>query len=325
MDTMITIAWQVVTMFLLAAVGYWMYRSGKISGEGSKTLGNILIYLSLPCVIIDSFLVERTGVRMTGLLVSALASAAVLALSMGISRLMLGRHAIDNFAASFSNPGFFGVPLIAASFEPGAVFYIAPFIAILNLLQWTYGVSLLKKSDEKGLLPPERQRDAACGEGTGRAMAELLRRLVKAPFMIAILIGLFFFLTALPMPEAVDRCIGYIAGVNTPLAMFTIGIYMAQTDVRKLFTKPQLYRVALVRMVAIPLASMMLLSLLPYSMRIVKFTVLIAAACPVGSNVAVYAQLHNKDFGYAVETVVISTLLSLLTMPLLVGAAGYIW
>lgn len=317
METVLTILLQVVTMLLLAAVGYLMFRAGKISAEGSKSMGNLLIFLSLPCVIINSFLVERTPERLAGILVSTALALVVLCASMAISRLVLGRHAIDNFAGSFANPAFFGVPLITAAIGSGGVFYIAPFIAFLNLLQWTYGVSLLENSDTSGLLVTKKQT----AQPLARQAAALVKKLVKAPFMIAIAVGMFFFLTQIPMPSVVGKCISSIAGLNTPIAMFSIGIYMAQTDILKMFAKPRLYLVSLVRLVLIPAAAAALLYLLPASMNDLKLAVLIAAACPVGSNVAVYAQLHNRDFAYAVETVVISTLLSIITLPLVVGVA----
>lgn len=321
MDTVIAILWQVVTMFLLAGVGYAMFKAGKISSEGSKALGNILIFLSLPCVIINSFLTECTPEKLTGLAVSALMAAAVLGISMLVSRLVLGRNAIDNFAGSFANPAFFGAPLITAAIGAGGIFYIAAFIAFLNLLQWTYGVSLLKASDENGMLPAKRQKKTGSGSLLSAAGA-LLLKLLKAPFMIAILVGLFFFLTQLPMPAFIHKCITNISGLNTPLAKFAIGIYTAQTDLLKMFTKPRLYLVSLVRMVIIPVVALALLAPLPAAMNDLKLAVLIAAACPVGSNVAVYAQLHNRDYGYAVETVVISTLLSIITLPAVVAVAG---
>lgn len=324
MDTMLTILWQVVTMILLAAVGYVMFRTGKISQEGSKSMGNLLIFLSLPCVIINSFLVERTPERITGFFVSALMAVLVLVLSMIISRVILGRHAIDNFAGSFANPGFFGVPLIVASVGQGGVFYIAAFIAFLNLLQWTYGVSLLENSDENGMLVKKEAKQSGSG-ASGKSFTALLKRFLTAPFMIAILIGIFFFLTGIPMPTVLAKSVSYIAGLNTPIAMFAIGVYMAQTDILKMFAKPRLYLVSLVRMIIIPAVAIALLCVLPASMNEMKLAVLIAAACPVGSNVAVYAQLHNKDFAYAVETVVISTLLSIVTLPLVCGIAGILF
>lgn len=250
MALVLTVLRQIITMVLLAGVGYIMFKCKKISVDGSKALGNILIYLSLPCVIINSFLVERTAQRVSELCISIVISAVILGLSMGISRLALGRHAIDNFSGSFSNPGFFGAPLIIAAIGSGGVFYIAPFIAMLNMLQWTYGVSLLENSDNDGMLVRgSGKRESSAGA--------LLQRLLKAPFMIAIVIGLFFFLSGLEMPAILKNCVTTIGRLNTPIAMFTIGIYMAQTDLLKMVTRRRLYRLSAVRLVLIPAAALL--------------------------------------------------------------------
>ena len=92
-----------------------------------------------------------------------------------------------------------------------------------------------------------------------------------------------------------------------------------------MFGKPRLYLVSVVRMIACPLAAMLLLGLVPDTLIELKIAILIASACPVGSNVAVYAQLHDADYSYAVETVVISVLLSILTVPAIAGLANAIW
>ncbi|MCR5467598.1 MAG: AEC family transporter, partial [Lachnospiraceae bacterium] len=119
--------------------------------------------------------------------------------------------------------------------------------------------------------------------------------------------------------------INFIANLNAPLAMFTIGIYLAQTDMLKLFVKPRLYLVTFVRMVLTPVIMMLALIMVPNDLFELKMTMLIVAACPVGSNVAVYAQLHDSDYPYAVETVVVSTLSSIITIPVLVALATLIW
>ena len=296
---------QILQMFLLAGLGYALFKTKKISQEGSKALGNILIYLALPAVIINGFLVERTAERVTGILVSAAVAAVLLILSILIARAFFKKDAIAAFSGAFSNPGFFGIPLIIASVGQEAVFYVACFIAFLNIGQWTYGVSIL----------------------TGQPIRQgfQLKKLIKAPFIIAILIGLALFIIQLPLPAVVSGTLSAVAGLNTPLAMFTVGIYLAQTDLIGMLKKKSVYMVSAVRLVIIPLVSLALLALLPQSLHDMKLALLLAIACPVGSNVAVYAQLHGKDYPYAVETVVISTLLSILTIPSIVAIASVIW
>lgn len=296
---------QMLQMFLLAGIGFLLYKGGKISLEGSKTLGNILIYASLPAVIVNGFLVERTPEHVQGILWSAAGALVLLLCSILISHFVFRKDPVGAFAGAFSNPGFFGVPLMIATVGQGAVFYAASFIAFLNIGQWTYGVSRL----------------------TGQPLAQglKLKKLMQAPFVIAILVGLLLFATRLQLPEILRSCVTTLAGLNTPLAMFTVGVYLAQTDFRKMFLKKELYLISAVRLLVIPAVSVLLLALLPAEMRQMKTVLLLAISCPVGSNVAVYAQLHGKDYGYAVQTVILSTLLSILTIPLVASLSGLIW
>ena len=301
----LVLAKQILEMFLLAGVGYLLFKAGKISGEGSRTLGNILIYVSLPAVIINGFLVERTPEHVSGILLSMAGALALILVSVLISHFIFRSNPIGAFAAAFSNPGFFGIPLVIASLGREYVFYAACFIAFLNIGQWTYGVSRLTGQ-------PLRQGFA-------------LKKLIRAPFVIAITVGLVLFATQLPLPGILKDGLSAAAGLNTPLAMFTVGIYLAQTDLKKMLKDRSLYAVSAVRLLLIPLAALGILSLFPANLNGMKTVLLIAAACPVGSNVAVYAQLHGKDYPYAVETVVISTAFSLATIPLTVWVSSMIW
>ncbi|MBQ6174476.1 MAG: AEC family transporter [Clostridia bacterium] len=307
METVLILVQQILQMFILAGLGFLLFKGKKISLESSKALGNILIYLALPSVIIKGFLVERDAAHMLGILYSGLGAAVLLLLSILISRWLFGKDAIAAFASSFANPGFFGIPLIIASAaeKEGAVFYVACFVAFLNIGQWTYGVSILN------------------GQPIRQGLS--LKKLIRAPFIIAILIGLTLFFTQPALPKMITDCLSTVAALNTPLAMFTVGVYLAQVDVLAMFRRKALYAVAFSRLLLIPMISLLLLTLLPKDLLSMKTALLIASACPVGVNVAVYAQLHGKDYAYAVETVVISTLLSVVTIPAVVWLSSVLW
>ncbi len=295
-----SIFFQICTMFLLAFCGFCMYKAGKITDEGSKTIGNILIYLALPCVIMKSFFREKTGQEALFLLVAAVLSFLALCISTFVSRIVFRKDKIATFAGAYSNPGFFGVPIITASLGAEAVFFDAPFIAFLNMFQWTYGAALLK--------------------GGEKIEKITLKKIITAPFFIAILIGLFFYLTGLQLPSFVLNSVSHIADLNTPLAMFTTGIYLAQSNFLEIIKKPVLYIVSAVRLILVPCIIMLVLALIPgsFASYTMKMAILIASACPVGSNVAVYAHLYNADKGYAAETVVMSTIFSIVTIPFVI-------
>lgn len=297
MSTALTLVSQTFIMFLLAGIGYLMFRCGKVTLEGSKTIGNILIYLVLPCVIVNSFLVERTREHLIGLGLSAVLALVILLLSILVSRFFFQNDPIAAFGGAFSNPGFFGVPLIIASLSESAVFYIAAFIGFLNLLQWSYGVAIMTG---------ERGRISA-------------KSLVTAPFFISIAVGMLLFLTQLPIPGIAGKMLSYLTGLNTPLSMFTVGVYLAQTNLAAMFRRKSVYLVCLVRLVILPAIALAILFFVPDTYLEMKLAILIASGCPVGSNIAVYAQLHDRDYPYAVQTVVVSTLFSIVTIPAVVG------
>ncbi len=303
MSIIILLLKRLVVMFLFMGIGAILYRKKFISDEGSKSLGNLLIRLVLPCVIINAFLVERTAERVTALLISIAVSVVLLTISILISRVLFGKDPVRHFASAFSNPGFFGIPLIAAVLSGDAVFYVAPFIACLNILQWTYGVATLK--EEKIRID--------------------LKNMICSPFIISFLIGLALFFTGLLLPDIVTDVISSSAGLNTPVAMLVSGVYLAKVNLKHMLTSQKLYMLTITRLCLIPVVSALILCLLPGQFYELKLCLLIASACPVGSNVAVYAQLHNKDYVYAVETVVLSTLFSIVTIPVLLFLFQTVW
>lgn len=106
--------------------------------------------------------------------------------------------------------------------------------------------------------------------------------------------------------------------------MIVLGVYLAQIPLKSIFMDKTAYKCSLVRLLIIPVLTILLMMVFPTKYLTVKLTVLIAAAAPAGSNVAVFAQLYGKDYTAAVKEVCLSTLLCILTMPVVIGVANYI-
>lgn len=135
---------QNVIMFLYLFTGYALYRKKVITAHGSGEIGKLLLYVIMPAAIIKSYIKEFSGEMFSGFLVSFLAALGALLLSMLVSTLVFrNRSAIRRFGAAFSNAGFIGIPLVQMTLGEEAVFYVASFVAILNILQWTYGVFIM--------------------------------------------------------------------------------------------------------------------------------------------------------------------------------------
>jgi len=291
---------QIAIMALLVLVGIYLSRRGFLSEQGTKDLGAILIRVIIPVVIVKSFITPFSAQRLQQLGLSFLLALLSYVLAMAISWLVFGkRRRIENFAASFCNAGFIGIPLAQAVIGEDGVFFIASSIALLNLFQWTYGVYIMTDN-----------RDAIS-----------VKTIVKNPVVIAIVIGLLLFLTRLPVPSVVVNTLGYIAGMNTPVAMILLGTYMARLPIRQILLEKRAYLCVLLRLAVIPLVTLLVFRLLPVGEREVLLTVFLAAATPVGANICVFAQQNNCDYELSVVTVCLSTLLSAVTVPLLVSAA----
>lgn len=295
MATVFIVLRQSIIMFVYMAIGGLLFQKGLITKEGSKSLANLLLYVVLPCVVVKSFCVARTPERVSGLLVSFLAALGILLLAMAVSHLLFQKNPIDDFGAAFSNAGFMGFPLVAAVQGSEAIFYAAGFVALLNALQWTYGQSLIS------------------GDPSYRSPKAIL----KNPLVLSLLLGILIFCFELPVPAIASDLLAALAALNAPLAMVILGVYLAQTDPKTLFNDPHLYVVAAARLVLIPLLTILVLKLLPAQYAAIATTLVIVAAAPIGSNVAVYAQKLGKDYAYAVRGVCLSTLLSAITIPLL--------
>ena len=302
METAMIIFRQTIVMFLYMFAGYFLFKSEKMTIRGSRDIANLLLWLVIPTVLVNSFCVERSAAKILEFLESALAGAIALLIAMAIAAVIFRKSPIDNFGTAFSNAGFIGIPLVQAALGSEAVFWIVGIIAMLNMLQWTYGVRVM----------------------TGEKSASGLKNILVNPILIGIVIGLTLFLTGAGghLPGVIQTTLSGISAVNAPLAMIVLGSYLAQSDIRKMLTSPHLYWVSAVRLIIIPLVTLAVFCLLPMRQDIL-LAIFISASAPIGANVAVYAQLHDKDYPYACQTVALSTLLSIITLPLILVLAGH--
>ena len=290
---------QIAIMALLMAVGIYLSRKGFLSPQGTKDLGAILLRIIIPCVIVKSYITTYSRERLLELALSAGLALVAFILAMGIAYLVYGkRRRIENFASAFCNAGFIGIPLAQAVIGDEGVFYMAASVALLNLFQWTYGVYIM----------------------TDRRDSISAKTIVKNPVVIAIVIGIALFLSRLPVPGILTSTLGYIAGMNTPVAMILMGTYMAKLPWRKLLDK-RAYGCVLFRLVIIPAVVLLVFWALPISNQNVALAAYLAAATPVGANICVFAQQYDCDYEFSVVTVCLSTVLSIVTVPLMVSLA----
>ena len=292
---------QIAIMFLILFCGWALCKRGLIDPDGARGLSNVLLYLVVPCVVMRSYITEFSWERLRDLGLSAVLAVIALALAFLVSHLVYGTHdRTRNFASAFCNAGFIGIPLAQAAFGEEAVFYIAAFTTLLNLLQWTYGVWVM----------------------TGERKFMAAKNVLTNPVTIALAVGLVLFCTGLTPPAVVTRAMDAVAALNSPLAMLVLGTSLAQADLKQVFTEPGLYRMSLVRLVLAPALTLAVFWLLPVGSPTLRLVTLIAACTPSGTMSVIFAQKFGCDAPLASRAVCLSTLLCILTVPLIMALAG---
>lgn len=281
-------------MAIYCLIGFCLHKKKLVSKEGCRAFSKLLLYVILPCVIINSFLREATPDVTKALVICIAVSALLLVLSMLISKLAFSKDAVAMFSASFSNAGFMGIPLITLAYGSEIVLYIAPFVALLNILQWIYGQNLLLGKKQSSL------RDVACN-----------------PLVLAFAAGLLLYALPVSLPELLQKPIAALSACNAPIAMIILGYYLAEIPLRQLALAADAWKVSAVRLLVVPVLSVLVLAWLPGLSAPVKTALIIAASAPVGINVAIYAELLGKDYLRAVAMICSSSVLCLLTLPLI--------
>ena len=279
---------QTIIMFALMLLGL-------ITEQGSRDLSNVLLYAVIPCVILRSYMSEFSTEKLRAMGLSALIAVIAFAASIAVAYLTCGtRHRIENFAVAFGNAGFIGIPLVTAVFGPEAAFYVVSFSTFANLLQWTYGIVII----------------------SGKKETMNLRMVFVNPVFISMVIGIALFVLQPTLPTVVTGTIGYIADGNTVLAMIILGYYLSKVQLRGLFADARLYLFSALRLLVVPAVTILVFLPFPFARGEITLITLIAAATPIASSTAIFAQKFDQDYRRAVSYVCLSTFLSVATLPL---------
>lgn len=286
---------QTIIMFALMLLGLLLSRRGMITEQGSRDLSNVLLYAVIPCVILRSYMSEFSMEKLRAMGLSALIAIIAFAASIAVAYLTCGtRHRIENFAVAFGNAGFIGIPLVTAVFGPEAAFYVVSFSTFANLLQWTYGIVII----------------------SGKKETMNLRMVFVNPVFISMVIGIALFVLQPTLPTVVTGTIGYIADGNTVLAMIILGYYLSKVQLRGLFADVRLYLFSALRLLVVPAVTILVFLPFPFARGEITLITLIAAATPIASSTAIFAQKFDQDYRRAVSYVCLSTILSVATLPL---------
>lgn len=291
-----TLIGQILVMFALMMVGVFLRKAQLISQTTVQDFGGILVRVILPVVIVRSFLVESTPAIRLEMILAGVLSCAAMAVAMVLSSLCFSpQYPAEKFAAFVCNAGFIGIPLVKAALGDEMVLYVGLLIGINNLAMWTYGVFALT-GDCRNIRP---------------------KKVFLGPGVQSIVIGLVLFFTGIPLPTFVLQTMDHISALSTPVAMLLLGAYLAKTNLAASLRRPILIKCVLCRLLLMPLATLAVFAMIPWGSDALKTALLIAVATPVGSNVVVFSSHYCEDHETATQAICLSTLLCLVTLPMI--------
>ena len=294
-DVVVLLIQQVVVMFLLMIVGFIIYKIGMIDQKGVSQLTSVVLYVATPATIINSFFAEYDvqilfkGIWCAGLGIVMLVINLLLTFTIFRKMSDLGK-----FGIIVSNVGFLGIPLVQMVLGQQAVFYMTMIVAVQTIVTFTYGIYLI--SHDRSLIS--------------------LKKVVTNPPIVAVVLGLLIYCLRIPVPAVVQRTVSMIGACNAPLAMMMIGTYLGDADFRKVIAEKETSVILFGRLLLAPALALLVFRMMPEALQDVSAVAMIAASTPVAGALAMFSQKYGGNYAYGAGIVSISTLLSLITMPL---------
>ncbi len=284
-------------IFLLVAIGYLLSKLGMLVLVTRKQLTDLVIYVILPCNIVESFQVDLTHDLLISagiVLVLGFAAQGLYALlNLFLYRRFDARRQINlKYGTICSNAGFMGLPLSLSIFGPTGLMYASVALLPIRLFMWSAGLSLYTSTTKK----------------------QVLKTLATHPCIIAVFVGFALMLSGLQLPAFLNDTIDSLGNCCTALSMVVIGAILSDVDPRTVLEPAVLYYVV-IRLIAIPAFLFGVLWLLKVD-ALVTGIIVILSAMPAGSTTAMLAQKYDQDPEFASKMVFLSTLASLITLPL---------
>lgn len=294
-----------ITLFVIVVVGYAAGKLGYMGGDFDRKLSSLVINWTCPALILSSSMTGDLPDRqyiLPLLGISVLTYVVLTALAWGFSRLLTKRiehRGILSFAMVFGNVGFMGYPVVASIFGHQAVFYAAVLNVVNTFAVFTIGTVMITGGEG-----PNRQRFNK-------------KVLYSTPMLSAYLSMLIVALGIDNIPGYVSQPLTMIGNITVPAALLIIGSSMSQLPLRALLGTPVVYATTLLRLAVLPLGVHFLCRALGFDPFVTNINTVVIAM-PVATYGTILCLKYGRDTTLIAELTFITTLLSMLTIPLLV-------
>ena len=292
---------QVGILFIIMVIGFTAGRTGIIDGVGSKKLAAVMLYVTSPMMVLKAFFIEFSTERLVNILWVMVMGFLMFILAIFLSKFIYGKFPDEispvlRFTAIFSNCGYMGLPLMKALYGDAGVFYGSFYIVAFHIVLWTYGFFMFG------------------GQGSRK---QAIKKVFTNPSIIAVYVGMVIFIFSLKVPETITGAVQSVGDMTMPLSMLIIGAVISTAKLKTVFSDWRVYFSSAVRLILMPMIAFGL-TRIP-GIPVLPAAVLVTAlAMPIATNTTVFSEMFNKDAVFASKCVSVSTLLSIITIPVIV-------
>ena len=284
-------------MFLLVAIGFFIRKKGIVNTEGRMNMIDLCLYITLPFNVLHSFLRKWDWNLFIACGVILLLSIGFNAISVFFSTILYKKQEINRqkslkYGTIISNSGFLGNPMVEGIYGSEGLLYAALFMLPVRIVMWTIGIAVFLKGRKE----------------------KLWKNVLTHPCIVAIYVGVIVMVCGIQFPTFVEKTIVGISGCNTPLSMMLIGMMLAEVKPKGLIDKTMVFYTA-IRLLVIPAVVFAITAFLPLDGMLRGITV-IMAGMPAPITTALLSAKYGGDEKYATGMVFLSTILSLITLPL---------
>lgn len=294
---------QILVLFIVLIVGYIAKKVKAVKGQVEQGLIGLMLNVTVPALIINTMQFEFTVETLIKLgqvffyCVIAYIISTILALL--IPRMLKvkdeSKRKVFEFLLIFSNSGFMGYPVIGAIFGDTGVFYAVICNLAFTIFQWTVGVMIMSSDGKKNIN---------------------LKSFIN-PGVISTIIGLLIFVFSIKLPGPIASSLDMIGSMTTPLSMLIVGFTLAGESLNRIFLSPVVYLMSFLRLIFMPVLLLLILRPFVHDSLVLGVITLIFAM-PVATMTSIFASKYQRDVYTASQSVFISTLLSVVSIPALV-------
>ena len=294
---------QIIQLFLMIFMGFVIVKARLLKSEDSRVLSVIVLYLIVPCVIINAFQVDYTKDTVQGLLIALAASVLtqiVLLIVISVFGKLIHLNEVEVASLYYSNSGNLIVPIVTFILGKEWVLYGCVFMSVQLVFLWTH-----------------------CKKIISREASYDWKKIVLNINMISIVIGVILFFTRIHLPSDINSTLSAVGSMIGPASMIVTGMLFAGMDFKQIFANKRVYFVSFFRLIIVPVIALFLikcsqLSTFSSNGNKLMMIVFLAIITPSASTVTQMCQVYGNDSQYASAINVVTTLLAIVTMPLMV-------